>query len=250
MSDTRRGLKPGWVVLLATLAYAALVTTLLVAAREEVAALNLRLVDAASSPTDPTPAATVADARLTDDVAWMPIPGARLPSDDAYYPGAPRAYRSGVSQGITFYGDDVGVPIVAGTPVIAVVDGTLERLDLAYREPSEEEWQALLEAVADGADDPQMDRLRGRQVWLTGDDGRTYRYAHLSSIEAGLVQGQRVVRGSVLGRVGNSGTDDGVRGTGRGVRLHFEVWEGASFLGEGREPAAVRADVAALLRKP
>lgn len=247
MSDPRRGLKPGWIVLLATLAYAAVVTTLLAAARDEIEGLNLRLVDVVASP---DPAAQTPAEAPDATVAWMPIPGARLPSDDAYYPGAPRPYRSGVSQGITFYGEDVGVPIVEGTPVVAVVDGVIERLDLAYREPDEQAWGALLEAVADGADDEQMDRLRGRQVWLVGDDGRTYRYAHLSAIQPGLEEGQRVRRGAVLGRVGNSGTDDGVRGTGRGVRLHFEIWQSGTFLGDGLESAAVRAEVAAVLRQP
>jgi murein DD-endopeptidase MepM/ murein hydrolase activator NlpD len=122
---------------------------------------------------------------------------------------------------------------------------TVGRLDRAYAEPSEAEWEALLGAVADGADEDQLDRLRGRQVWLEDDEGRTYRYAHLSAIEPDLRVGQRVARGQVIARAGNSGTDDGVQGGRGGVRLHFEIWEDGAFLGDGLEPAAVRAEAAA-----
>lgn len=181
---------------------------------------------------------------------WVPVPGARLPSDDAYLPGAPRPYRDGTSQGFVFYGDDVGVPIVAGTPVIAATDATVVRLDVTYREPDEDEWAALLGAVADGADEDQLDRLRGRQVWLEDDDGRVFRYGHLSAIRSDLRVGQRVVRGQVIGRAGNSGTDDGVRGGGGGVRVQFEIWEDGIYFGDGLEPVAVRAEAAARLVGP
>jgi murein DD-endopeptidase MepM/ murein hydrolase activator NlpD len=239
-----RRVKPGWIVLLVVVVYAVVVTAVARDARAEARELRLQLAVAAP------PAAAAQDAAdpeppVARDGLWFPVPGAGLPTDDAYLPGAPRAYRDGVSQGFAFYGDDVGVPIVLGTPVVAATDATVVRLDAAYREPTEAEWEALLGDVADGADEDQLDRLRGRQVWLEDDQGRTYRYAHLASIEPDLRVGQRVARGQVIARAGNSGTDDGVQGGRGGVRLHFEIWEDGAFLGDGLEPAAVRAEAAA-----
>jgi murein DD-endopeptidase MepM/ murein hydrolase activator NlpD len=239
-----RRVKPGWIVLLAVLAYAAVVTAVARDARAEARELRLQLAVAAPPPTaaqeddDPVPP-------VARDGLWFPVPGAGLPADDAHLPGAPRSYRDGVSQGFAFYAGEAGVPIVLGTPVVAATDATVVRLDASYREPSQAEWEALLAEVAAGADEAQLDRLRGRQVWLEDDQGRTYRYAHLASIEPDLRVGQRVARGQVIARAGNSGTDDGVQGGRGGVRLHFEIWEDGAFLGDGLEPAAVRAEAAA-----
>jgi murein DD-endopeptidase MepM/ murein hydrolase activator NlpD len=245
MADALRSVKPGWILLLVVAIYAGVVTAVARDARAEVRELRLEQA-ARAEPAEPAdPAAAEAAEAVAPDGLWFPVPGARLPSDDAYLPGAPRAYRDGVSEGFDFYGGDAGVPIVLGTPVVAATGGTLTRLDRAYEEPEEEDWQELLAAVADGATDEQLDRLRGRQVWLQGDDGTVYRYAHLHAIEPDLRVGDRVHRGQVIARAGNSGTDDGVRGSRDGVRLHFEIWEDGTFLGDGLEPAAVRAEAAA-----
>jgi len=45
----------------------------------------------------------------------------------------------------------------------------------------------------------------GRQVYLTGDDGNFYYYAHLSGYPAGLGSGQRVNKGQTIGFVGTTG---------------------------------------------
>ncbi|MCL1593549.1 MAG: peptidoglycan DD-metalloendopeptidase family protein [Actinomycetia bacterium] len=47
--------------------------------------------------------------------------------------------------------------------------------------------------------------LGGRQVYVFGDDGITYYYAHLSSYPSGLSTGSRVGQGDVVGFVGSSG---------------------------------------------
>ena len=47
--------------------------------------------------------------------------------------------------------------------------------------------------------------LGGRQVYVYGDDGVTYYYAHLSGWASGLSSGQRVSKGQLIGYVGNSG---------------------------------------------
>ena len=242
MAAALRSVKPGWILLLVVAVYAGAMTVVARQARAEVR--ELRLAEAArSAPTEADAAAAAASAAPAG--LWFPVPGATLPSDDAHLPGAVRAYRDGVSQGFDFYGGEAGVPIVLGTPVIAATAGTLVRLDRTYEEPDADAWDALLNAVADGASEEQLDRLRGRQAWLETADGALLRYGHLDAIEPDLRVGDTVHRGQVIARAGNSGTDDGVRGSSDGVRLHFEVWEDGTFLGAGLEPAAVRAEAAA-----
>jgi murein DD-endopeptidase MepM/ murein hydrolase activator NlpD len=187
-----------------------------------------------------------------EDGLWFPVVGARLPQNPAYLPGAARPYRQGVNQGFNFYSDDAGVPIAYGTPVIAAADGTVRRADLVYREHSQEAWQALLAAVSErGADEAQLDSLRGRQIVLETDDGYLLRYAHLANIRPGIGTGVRVYRGQVIGFVGNSGTPEGVRGSTQGARLHFEVWEPeGSFFGEGLDEEALRVRAASLFVGP
>jgi murein DD-endopeptidase MepM/ murein hydrolase activator NlpD len=155
-----------------------------------------------------------------------------------------------VSQGFDFYDGEVGVPVPYGAPVIAATSGTLERVDDNYSEMSPETFTGLLTAVADGATEDQLDLLRGRQIWVRGEDGRLMRYAHLSSIRDGLAEGQTVFRGQVIGYVGNSGTDAGVAGTTQQARLHFEIWDDASFFGEDLDADAVRFAAASVFTGP
>jgi len=49
----------------------------------------------------------------------------------------------------------------------------------------------------------------GRQVYVNGDDGITYYYAHLSKWPGGLDSGQRVNKGQTIGYVGDSGNAKG-----------------------------------------
>jgi murein DD-endopeptidase MepM/ murein hydrolase activator NlpD len=184
---------------------------------------------------------------------WYPIPGAGLPRSDSNLPGAERAYRDGVSQGFDLVDGDVAVPVTYGAAVLAAAQGQVVRADTAYAEMDPRAWQLLLSDVAAGADEEQLDQLRGRQLWIRTSDGATLRYGHLSSIAPGLVVGRSVYRGQVVGFVGNSGTDDGVSGTRDGARLRFEVWQGGDdgdFLGAGLTPDEVRLTAASLFVGP
>lgn len=58
--------------------------------------------------------------------------------------------------------------------------------------------------------------LGGVRVWVQGDDGRYYYYAHLSS--ANVAPGQRVDAGQMLGRVGNTGN-----AANTAAHLHFSI---------------------------
>jgi len=246
MSRTSRRIKPGWFLLLGLFLYAVVVTVML---RRDNAAL--RGYSEESEGGSATLLRQSPREVSAEEGLWFPIPGASLPRDASHLPGSPRPYRRGVSQGFDFYGQDAGIPITFGTPVVAAAAGELMRVDTTYHELEPEGWRQLLQAVAEtGADEEQLDRLRGRQIWLRTDDDRIIRYAHLAGIRAGLVVGQRVFRGQVIGYVGNSGTDDGVQGDEGGVRLHFEIWHEGKFFGQDLDSEEVRMSAASLFTGP
>ena len=64
----------------------------------------------------------------------------------------------------------------------------------------------------------------GRQVYVNGDDGVTYYYAHMSKWASGLSTGQRVNKGQVIGYVGDSGN---ARGT---PHLHLGMIAGGIYV--------------------
>ena len=274
MQDARPGPKLGWYLLMALVVYAIVVSVswrgavadlrearlLLAGGAEPPAAVAIEGFAAVAAP-DPAAAASTARgaapaggalaAELESDVGlWLPIPGARMPADDAHLPGAPRAYRAGASEGFVFWPDGAGVPVAHGTPVIASASGEVVRVDEPYAELDETTWESLIVSVADGADERELDALRGRQVWIRLDDGRVLRYGHLSGVRPGLTVGQRVARGRVIGYVGNSGTLDGVVGRISNVRLHFEIRDGDGFAGQGLDPDGVRLLAASLFTGP
>ena len=58
----------------------------------------------------------------------------------------------------------------------------------------------------------------GRCLWIAGEDGFSYFYAHLSSWAPGLAVGSAVRAGEIIGAVGNSGN-----AAGSSPHLHFEI---------------------------
>lgn len=80
-----------------------------------------------------------------------------------------------------------------GTPVVALTEGTLERIG--------------------------QDRLGGNILWLRSTTGEhAFYYAHLDAFEPGLREGQRVAQGDTLGTVGTTGN---ARGT--PPHLHLQM---------------------------
>lgn len=239
-------LKPGWYLLIALAIYAVVVTVLLARASGQPE-------PPVEAPQPEAEAATVAaDGTTGEEGLWFPVPGASLPASDENLPGAPRTYRHGVSQGFDFYAEDAGVPLVHGTPVVAAASGQVVRADVAFTEMDPRAWEVLMNDVAEaGADEAQLDALRGRQVWLRAEDGTVLRYGHLSGIRSGIRAGTNVYRGQVIGYVGNSGTDRAVAGGQDGARLRFEIWEeGGDFFGAGLDATAVRLAASALFVGP
>jgi len=66
--------------------------------------------------------------------------------------------------------------------------------------------------------------LGGIQVYVYGDDGITYYYAHMSKWASGLTTGQRVSKGQLIGYVGDSGN---ARGT---PHLHLGMIAGGIYV--------------------
>ena len=83
------------------------------------------------------------------------------------------------------------------TPLVAVTDGVISKA----------------KAYESG--------LGGITIWLRGNDGNSYYYAHLSSLASGMSAGTSVSAGQVIGYAGNTGN---ARGT--DVHLHFEIRPG------------------------
>jgi murein DD-endopeptidase MepM/ murein hydrolase activator NlpD len=180
----------------------------------------------------------------------MPIQGTTITTRDFQMPGAPRHYRLGVHEGIDFYGSTVGVPVDNRTPVRSVADGVVIR-SLVDHQPltaaQADAWSA--QSLSLGYTPPEvLDGYRGMQVWIDHGDGLVSRYAHLRSIEPGIVEGTTVTQGQVIATVGNSGTPSSLRSETYDVHLHLELWVGDHFVGQFLRPIEAREWLEKILR--
>jgi murein DD-endopeptidase MepM/ murein hydrolase activator NlpD len=179
-----------------------------------------------------------------------PIQGATITSRDFQLPGAPRHYRLGVHEGIDFYGHTVGVPVNGRTPVRAVADGVVIRALVDYQPLTRAQSDAwVAESLRLGYTPPNvLDGYRGRQIWIDHGNGVISRYAHLGSIEPGIITGTEVTRGQVIATVGNSGTPGSLTSETYDVHLHLELWVGDHFVGQFLRPIEAREWLERILR--
>jgi murein DD-endopeptidase MepM/ murein hydrolase activator NlpD len=180
----------------------------------------------------------------------MPITGATLTKRDFQMPGAPRHYRLGVHEGIDFYGYAVGVTVDRRTSVRAIADGVVVRAMIDYQPltaAQNSEWAA--QCLNLGYTPLEvLDGYRGMQIWIDHGNGLVSRYAHLSAIAPGIVEGATVTQGQVIGTVGNSGTPSSVYSTTEEVHLHLELWLGDHHVGQFLRPIETREWLEKILR--
>lgn len=98
-------------------------------------------------------------------------------------------------------GIDIAAP--TGTPVVAAGDGEVIRKEYS--------------------------KSYGNVVYLKHDDGKSSRYAHLSTFSKNIGLGTRVTKGDTLGAVGSTGNSTG-------PHLHFEYLNGLSQTSERLNP--------------
>jgi murein DD-endopeptidase MepM/ murein hydrolase activator NlpD len=111
------------------------------------------------------------------------------------------------------FGDSFGAPRMVGTPFEHWHEGTDIFAPMGTPLPACE--RGVVMRIGTGG------VLGGNTVWLRGESGVAYYYAHLSDFAPSLREGMVVDPGTVLGFVGDTGN---ARGT--SPHLHFEVHPG------------------------
>ncbi len=145
--------------------------------------------------------ATVAFAELLD----------RFQALQAYQAGA-QAYVDGfvfpVAGDVEFI-DSWGYPRMTGTSSAHWHQGT--DIFAAHGTPLIASENGVLTNIGVGS-------LGGNKLWVRGDSGTEYYYAHLSAFAEGVVEGRPVRAGEVVGYVGDTGNAKGTS-----PHLHFEI---------------------------
>lgn len=156
------------------------------------------VVEAPKPRPSPAPAPTPAPAPAPVAAAGVfPVAGPHS------YGGQDADFRS-PRDGHRHQGQDLAA--AAGTPVVAPLAGTVVAVDLQRG----------------GA---------GFYVVLSAVDGRDMFFAHLQRGSIAVAPGQAVAAGTMLGRVGSTGSSSG-------PHLHFEIWEGGWQQGRPVDPLA------------
>ena len=169
----------------------------------------------------------------------LPIRGACVTEFEGHLPAASRAYRNdGVHEGLDFYQWASCTTVSFATEIVAAKAGVVVRADIDYVDITPADWERFQAANWQGEN--ILDELRGRQVWIDHGRGIVTRYAHLSAIADGIVQGVEVQQGQVIGYPGESGQQEVYANPGTDIHLHFEIRVGSSWLGQGKTPQEAR----------
>ncbi|WP_088104948.1 M23 family metallopeptidase [Halalkalibacter urbisdiaboli] len=167
--------------------------------------------------------------RMVDYLSFLekPIKDATVSTIPSHLPGAPREYRNGYHEGIDWYDFASGGNINTDTPIYAMADGVVVRVDhdyVEYESPEERDKDLMLTSEIGETPEYIFDRLRGRQVWVQYPHGVMNRFAHLDSIPEDIKVGDRVNSETIIGYVGNSGTSDAVNNKETaGLHLHQDL---------------------------
>lgn len=176
----------------------------------------------------------------------VPVTGAHVPTNPELLPGAVRSYRGGVHEGVDFR-------CLPGLPVHASAAGWVLAVDDRPNLPAVRRSEVLRVSQQLGRTPAEvLAILHGKHIVLChGErDGRwvTTSYSHLGCIRAGLVPGQCIARGEVIGWTGCSGTSHAYD-HGNWGEVHFELHVDGVPLGTGLSPAEAGALYTAAFRK-
>jgi murein DD-endopeptidase MepM/ murein hydrolase activator NlpD len=184
-------------------------------------------------PTTGTLPAPIADQEwsvdmMVDYLSFLekPIKEAQVSTIANHLPGAKRGYRNGYHEGIDWYGYATGQCISFETPIYAMAEGIVVRVDHDYQEyQSPLIRNKDLSLTAELGETPLyiFDRLRGRQVWVQYGKGVMNRFAHIDTIPDNLKIGDKVTSETIIGFVGNSGTSGAVNEDGTELHLHQDI---------------------------
>jgi len=163
----------------------------------------------------------------------MPLEGVPVPTAPSALPGARRAYRGGVHEGVDFR-------CAPGMPVRAALDGYVLAIQDEPNLPRKTRNELLAHcARTQLTPGVVLDVLHGKRVVLCHGvvDGRllTTSYSHLEGIREDFAPGMRVEAGEVIAAAGNTGTSHAYGGDGW-AELHFEIRLDGEPLGLGLSP--------------
>ncbi|WP_456275651.1 M23 family metallopeptidase [Bacillus sp. AK128] len=180
-------------------------------------------IPVSATPTKPT---NVDEILSILSILENPISGAKVSTIVSHLPGAPRNYRNGTHEGLDFYQYGTNVEINPNTPVYAMGEGKVVRVDHDYPGYSSvEERNDDLSIAANSEITPAyiLDKLRGKQVWVTYPNGILARFAHLDRVADDLSVGDIVTKDRIIGYVGNSGTSGEVLKNNTEYHLHLDL---------------------------
>jgi murein DD-endopeptidase MepM/ murein hydrolase activator NlpD len=193
---------------------------------------NALSISISKNPTDvpastiPSKPASVEDTATILSVLNNPILGASVSTVPSHLPGAVRSYRHGIHEGMDFYQYTSNVAINRDTAIYGMAEGKVIRADHDYIPYSSEEVRNKdLNLAAGFPITPQymLDKLRGKQVWISYPNGILARFCHLDRIPESVTVGDTVTEETIIGYVGNSGTSGEVKKNDSELHLHLDL---------------------------
>ena len=173
-------------------------------------------------------------ARLSADIVWPSDCISPLPYPDLL-PNSPRAYRSGIHQGVDF------MCYERGRYAVAALDGRAVVVVGDYEDPEADDRDQLLDVAAqlDATPPYTLLTLYGNYVVIDHgvipDVGHVVTiYAHLEEVDPAVRVGETVQAGQRVGEIGNRGTHAAATGDFyTDPHLHWELHIDNQYLGAG-----------------
>lgn len=165
----------------------------------------------------------------------FPVRGGSLPPWPHLYPGGSRIYRQGVHRGLDLYHWEVPTENAAGTHILAPAAGRVSFATTGYVPMTASEFDRLVGvSQAVGETPPEvLQRFGGITVELDHGSGLRTAYQHLGDTAEDIATGMEVEQRQLIGEVGATGTEGEAYANDAAAHLHFEIWIGDRFLGQG-----------------